>query len=98
MVVVSRDMTPNSIRSVTRRPGVSATALACAGILLFSPAITAAAQSSGQPALSRAEQRIRDYVRAHEAEQVGLRRPLHERVTPVEQDSREHEPDTLPAL
>ena len=31
-------------------------------------------------------------------EQVGLRRPLHERVSPVEQNSREHEPDTLPAL
>ena len=30
-------------------------------------------------------------------EQVGLRRPLHERVAPVEQDRREHEPDTLPA-
>ena len=30
-------------------------------------------------------------------EQVGFGRPLHERVAPVEQDSREHEPDTLPA-
>jgi hypothetical protein len=30
-------------------------------------------------------------------EQVGVGRPLHECVAPIEEDSLEHEPDTLPA-
>jgi len=63
-------MTPSSIRSVTRQPGVSANALACACILLFCTARAVTAQPSRPPTLSRVEQRIRDYVRAHEAEQV----------------------------
>ncbi len=63
-------MTPSSIRSVTRQPGVSASALACACILLFCTAKAVTAQPSRPPTLSRVEQRIRDYVRAHEAEQV----------------------------
>ncbi|HZD84508.1 MAG TPA: hypothetical protein VE052_01250, partial [Gemmatimonadaceae bacterium] len=70
MMVVSRDMTPNSIRSVTYQPGVIASAFLCACMLLFPMTNAATAQSSGPPALPRVEQRIRDYVRAHEAEQV----------------------------
>ena len=31
-------------------------------------------------------------------EQTWFGRPAHERVAPIEQDSRKHEPDTLPAL
>lgn len=65
-------MTPNSIRSITRRPGVSAIVLACACMLLFTTPNDAAGQSSGPPALSKTEQKIRDYVRAHEAEQVAF--------------------------
>ncbi len=63
-------MTPSSIRSVTRQPGVSASALACACILLFCTVKAVTAQPTRPPTLSRVEQRIRDYVRAHEAEQV----------------------------
>jgi len=63
-------MTPNSIRSVTCQPGVSASAFLCAFMLLSPMTNAAVAQPSGPPALSRVEQRIRDYVRAHEVEQV----------------------------
>ena len=58
-----------------RLPSVSASVLACACLLLFSTATAATAataQSSGPPALSKTEQRIRDYVRAHEPEQVAF--------------------------
>jgi glutamate carboxypeptidase len=64
-------MTPNSILSVTRK-GAGASAFAWACMLLFSMASAAAAQPGAQPALSRTEQRIRDYVRAHGAEQVNF--------------------------
>ena len=63
-------MTPNSIRSVTCQPGVSARVFLCVCMLLSPMTNAANAQSSGPPALSRVEEKIRDYVRAHEAEQV----------------------------
>lgn len=69
-MIVSDDMTPNSRPSVTRGYR-AALALLLASAFSVAPAQPASAQS-GAPALSRTEQRIRDYVRAHQAEQIDL--------------------------
>jgi glutamate carboxypeptidase len=50
--------------------GVATSVLASAWLLLFSVTTPGIAQSSAPPSLSKTEQRIRDYVRAHQAEQV----------------------------
>jgi len=67
-MIVSPDMTPNCLRSVTRGHR-AALVLLCAFSLSAIPAKPADAQSPPPP-LSKTEQRIRDYVRAHQAEQV----------------------------
>src|SRR5256714_6499548 len=59
-------MTSFSIESVTHRPRTSLASLICA-VLLCAPAQSGEAQS-----LSPVEQKIRDYVRAHEAEQASF--------------------------
>jgi len=50
--------------------GAATSVLACACLLLFSVTTPGSAQSSAPPSLSKTEQRIRDYVRAHQAEQI----------------------------
>ena len=70
-MIVSLDMTSTSVVSVTRPRSARAVVAACACILLSWAASSAAAQA-GSPPLSKVEQKIRDYVRAHEAEQVGF--------------------------
>src|SRR5437867_7506436 len=70
-MIVSFDMTSPSVVSVTRTRSARAVGAACACILLSWLPSSAAAQA-GAPPLSKVEQRIRDYVRAHEAEQVGF--------------------------
>ncbi len=70
-MIVSLDMTSTSVVSVTRTRSARAVVAACACILLSWAASSAAAQA-GSPPLSKVEQKIRDYVRAHEAEQVGF--------------------------
>jgi len=70
-MIVSFDMTSPSVVSVTRTHSARAVGAACACILLSWAASSAAAQA-GSPPLSKVEQKIRDYVRAHEAEQVGF--------------------------
>ena len=70
-MIVSFDMTSPSVVSVTRTHSARAVGAACACILLPWLPSSAAAQA-GAPPLSKVEQRIRDYVRAHEAEQVGF--------------------------
>src|SRR6266550_2113705 len=61
-------MTPTSISSVTMR-GVRPAALLCA--LLLAPHSGLLAQAN-PPAISATEQKIRDYVRAHESEQIAF--------------------------
>jgi len=70
-MIVSLDMTSTSVVSVTRTRSARAVVAACACILLSWAASSAAAQA-GSPPLSKVEQKIRDYVRAHEAEQAGF--------------------------
>ena len=70
-MIVSFDMTSPSVVSVTRTHSARAVGAACACILLSWAASSAAAQA-GSPPLSKVEQKIRDYVRAHEAEQAGF--------------------------
>ncbi len=62
-------MTPQFSVSVPSR-SVAAGVLAWTCLLLFSVVKVSGAQSSAPPLLSRTEQRIREYVRAHQAEQV----------------------------
>lgn len=52
--------------------GISAAVILPAIVLAFLVADTAGAQQSATPALSGVEQKIRDYVRAHEAEEIDL--------------------------
>ena len=57
----------------TRNPGVTIRAgvlAACSILTIVSPSTSGAQQ--GGPPLSRVEQRIREYVRSHEAEQINL--------------------------
>jgi glutamate carboxypeptidase len=57
----------------TRNPGVTiraALVAACSILTLASPSTSGAQQ--GTPPLSRVEQKIRDYVRSHETEQISL--------------------------
>ena len=57
----------------TRNPGVTIRAglvAACSILALVSPSTSGAQQ--GTPPLSRVEQKIRDYVRSHETEQISL--------------------------
>ncbi len=70
-MIVSFHMTSTSVVSVTRARSARAVGAACACILLSWTASSATAQA-GPPPLSRVEQKIRDYVRAHEAEEVGF--------------------------
>ena len=69
-MIVSHDMTPNCPRSVTHRRR-AALAFLCV-CLVSAAAPKAAAAQSTSPALSKTEQRIRDYVRSHQAEQIDL--------------------------
>ncbi|HMG70886.1 MAG TPA: M20/M25/M40 family metallo-hydrolase [Gemmatimonadaceae bacterium] len=64
-------MTPNSSFSLPSKR-LRASTLACACLLTFSIASAAGAQASAPPKLSTTEQKIRDYVRAHGAEQVNF--------------------------
>ena len=64
-------MTPKSSLSLPISSS-RASAFACACLLILSIASAAGAQASGTPTLSRTEQKIRDYVRAHGAEQVNF--------------------------
>jgi len=64
-------MTPKSSLSLPRSSS-RVSGFLCACLLILSIASAADAQASGTPTLSRAEQRIRDYVRAHGAEQVSF--------------------------
>ena len=61
-------MTPTSAPTVTLAR-LSLLSLVCAALLLGGDPTAAAAQS-GVPPLSRTEQRIRDYVRTHQVEQI----------------------------
>jgi glutamate carboxypeptidase len=70
-MIVSFDMTSTSVVSVTRTRSGRTVAAACACILLSWTASSAAAQASAPP-LSKVEQKIRDYIRSHEADQVAF--------------------------
>src|SRR5438552_12731495 len=70
-MIVSFDMTSPSVVSVTRTHSARAVGAACACILLSWLPSSAGAQA-GAPPLSKVEQRIRDYVRKHEAEQIAF--------------------------
>jgi glutamate carboxypeptidase len=70
-MITSFDMTTIRLISVTRKRSARLAGIACGCALSLSVATNVAAQASTPP-LSRIEQRIRDYVRAHEAEQVSF--------------------------
>lgn len=63
-------MTPNCHRSVTRVHRAALTLLAACALSTL--AVEPAPAQTDVPALSKTEQRIRDYVRAHQAEQIDL--------------------------
>lgn len=64
-------MTPNPLGAVTGHGRRIAAILVSFLVGLSAPAASAA-QAAGEPTLSPIEQKIRDYVRAHEAEQVAF--------------------------
>ena len=64
-------MTPKLGQRVTPKPRVRALVLTAALIHLIVPA-PAAGQAASQPRLSSVEQKIRDYVRAHENDQIAF--------------------------
>ena len=70
-MITSFDMTTTRLVSVTRSRSGFLASIVCACALLHSVAANAAAQVANPP-LTRIEQRIRDYVRAHQAEQVSF--------------------------
>ena len=70
-MILSPDMTPNPLRAVTGRSRRIAVFLVGWLVGLSAPAASLA-QGAGTPTLSPVEQKIRDYVRAHEAEQVAF--------------------------
>lgn len=63
-------MTPNCHRSVTRVHRAALTLLAACALSTL--AVEPAPAQTDVPALSKTEQRIRDYVRAHQPEQIDL--------------------------
>jgi glutamate carboxypeptidase len=70
-MILSPDMTPNPLGAVTwysRRIAAVLVSL----LVGFSVPAASLAQGAGTPTLSPIEQKIRDYVRAHEAEQVAF--------------------------
>jgi glutamate carboxypeptidase len=70
-MITSFDMTTPRLNFVTRNRAACLVAVAFGCGLLLSVATNATAQTA-KPPLTRVEQRIRDYVRAHEAEQVSF--------------------------
>jgi len=70
-MITSFDMTTPRLDFVTRSRSACLTGIVCLNALLVSVGTDSAAQS-GKPPLTRIEQRIRDYVRRHEAEQVSF--------------------------
>ncbi len=65
-------MTTISGRTLISKPGARAALTAAAMILLYVAPTRAAGQGGNQPKLSPTEQKIRDYVRAHENEQIAF--------------------------
>jgi len=65
-------MTPIHTLGVTRALATCAAVLAGFSALILVAAPPTGAQQQNAPPLSRIEQRIRDYVRSHEAEQIDL--------------------------
>jgi glutamate carboxypeptidase len=65
-------MTPIPTLGVTRALATRAAVLAGLSALILVTARPTGAQQQNAPPLSRIEQRIRDYVRSHEAEQIDL--------------------------
>ena len=65
-------MTPIHTLGVTRALATRAAVLAGFSVLILVSAPPAAAQQQNASPLSKVEQRIRDYVRSHEAEQIDL--------------------------
>jgi len=65
-------MTPIHTLGVTRALATRAAVLAGFSALILVSAPPAGAQQQNAPPLSKVEQRIRDYVRSHEAEQINL--------------------------
>jgi glutamate carboxypeptidase len=72
VVILSVDMTPIRTLGGAHALGARAAALACCATLALILPLPAAAQQPSTPPLSKVEQRIRDYVRSHEAEQIAL--------------------------
>src|SRR5882762_892845 len=72
LVILSRYMTPKYMASSIRKLGTAPRQLICLCGLICSIASVAAAQTAAQPPLSKVEQRIRDYVRAHQSDQVAF--------------------------
>ncbi len=70
-MITSFDMTTTRLISVTRNRSACLAVIAC-GCALFASIATNATAQVGNPPLTRVERRIRDYVRAHEAEQVNF--------------------------
>ena len=70
-MITSFDMTTTRLISVTRNRSACLAVIAC-GCALFASIATNATAQVGTPPLTRVERRIRDYVRAHEAEQVNF--------------------------
>ena len=70
-MITSFDMTTTRLVSVTRSRYTVLASIVSTCALLVAVAANAAAQGANPP-LTRIEQRIRDYVRAHEAEQVSF--------------------------
>ena len=70
-MITSFDMTTTRLVSVTRSRYAVLASIVSTCALFLAVAANAAAQD-GKPPLTRIEQRIRDYVRAHEAEQVSF--------------------------
>lgn len=65
-MILSSDMTPIPVAYVTRRRKSAAIALFC----VMSVVAPGASAQQSNPSLTRVEQRIREYVRAHQAEQI----------------------------
>src|SRR6266550_7916700 len=65
-------MTPKYMASSIRKRGTVPRQLICVAGLVRSMAGVAPAQNAAQPPLSKIEQRIRDYVRAHQSDQVAF--------------------------
>ncbi len=65
-------MTPKYMASSIRKRGTVPRQLICVAGLVCSMAGVAPAQNAAQPPLSKIEQRIRDYVRAHQSDQVAF--------------------------